>query len=202
MVALARSQVRYTSDLGLELGIAGQIESPVRKEAEKRALTPFHKEKWSARTAQAVARRAAEFWAGGGSSEGSLMAAGFERYAVGESIRMAALLHDLGKLQAAWQQWAQAYQCAVTPDYDGGEFLAHTDFDPLTAWHRSVDRNVQPKRPPHAAASAYYTAGVLPETLGEAGVYRDPWCDPVASRGLVEQPEDRSARRRRHRSAF
>ena len=69
-----------------------------------------------------------------------------------ELVRWAAKLHDLGKLQDAWQTWAHERQNKMGRPAPGA--LAKTDYD----WdlHRR-----EPRPPHHASASALYGAQYL-----------------------------------------
>jgi hypothetical protein len=91
---------------------------------------------------------------------GSLLSKGFNA-SLGELVDWSALLHDLGKLQAQWQAWAEAAQRARDDSYIHSELLAHTDFDSSNAGDRALIRAVTPRRPHHSAASAYYGFRIL-----------------------------------------
>jgi CRISPR-associated endonuclease Cas3-HD len=80
-----------------------------------------------------------------------------------ELVRWSARLHDFGKLQAAWQQWAEAYERARDAAYVHKELLAHTNYDSNLPDDRACERSVRPGRPGHAAASAWYGCQLLPE---------------------------------------
>src|SRR5205807_2504344 len=81
------------------------------------------------------------------------------------ALQGCALLHDLGKLQLDWQRWAEAAQKARDPEYLHSVALAHTDFDPDNSEDRQRERQLGVRRPPHAAASAYYGAIFLADLL-------------------------------------
>ncbi|MBC7226538.1 MAG: CRISPR-associated endonuclease Cas3'' [Thermoflexales bacterium] len=79
------------------------------------------------------------------------------------AVRLALALHDVGKLQREWQQWAAKYQKKVTGE--APPFLAaHTTSQ--TAEHREIARRIRPLRPPHAGVSAFASARILWEALG------------------------------------
>jgi hypothetical protein len=77
-------------------------------------------------------------------------------------VRWSAILHDLGKLQASWQDWAERYEKARDASYEHKELLAHTNYDSNSVEDRAWEKSVQPRRPPHAAASAWYGWRLLP----------------------------------------
>lgn len=68
------------------------------------------------------------------------------------ATRLAIVLHDLGKLNAAWQAWARAYQQAIGEPTGEHEFLAHTHRS--TSEHEERERSIRPGRPPHAGEGA------------------------------------------------
>jgi CRISPR-associated endonuclease/helicase Cas3 len=168
VVAVPRAYAQYTAELGLELGIAGERESPSREVRKGPDWKPLRKESWVAHSA-AVWKRAESTWADE-FFENGLLERGFRGLAVRIALRNACLLHDLGKLQLDWQRWAQSYQGAVETEYDGSELLAHTDFDWNDRRHREMERNVRPRRPPHGSASAYYAAGMLSTELRDVEI--------------------------------
>lgn len=78
--------------------------------------------------------------------------------AVDRAIRLGIALHDAGKLQAQWQEWARNYQKAIgeeAPDY----LVAHTHSE--TDEHRKIERGVKPRKPNHAGESVLAGLGVL-----------------------------------------
>jgi hypothetical protein len=100
-------------------------------------------------------RRVAEEGASGGILSEGLGAP------LADLVDWSAVLHDLGKLQTQWQQWAEAAQRARDPLYRHTELLAHTDFDSSDAGDRALARAIRPLRPHHSSASAYYGFQVL-----------------------------------------
>jgi CRISPR-associated endonuclease/helicase Cas3 len=77
------------------------------------------------------------------------------------AIRLMFAVHDLGKLDATWQEWAHTWQAKVctlrnTPEhtFPNDYMAAHTDFDSQNAEERRASARVQPQRPNHAAESA------------------------------------------------
>jgi CRISPR-associated endonuclease/helicase Cas3 len=157
VVAVGRSDARYTREVGLELGVQGALESPRRVPPAARSYRPIREESWAAHCAEVrrvIAGRIAEDF----DEEGLVLSA---LAGLREVADMAAIVHDVGKLQARWQDWATAYQQNRDPEWKGVSPLAHTDYDPNSEVDRVRSRRVTPKRPPHAAASAYYGAAYL-----------------------------------------
>lgn len=66
--------------------------------------------------------------------------------------KLSVVLHDLGKLSAAWQAWAKTYQQAIGEPIDEHELLAHTHRSTLE--HEERERSIKPVRPPHAGEGA------------------------------------------------
>jgi len=169
-VCLRSSVAAYDDQIGLRLGVAGVQESPKRQDPPRPGYAPLRKESWSDH-AQAVAKEAQkrlerEHWRTG------LLGSGFaQRYdglmpaALSEAVRACALLHDLGKLQYGWQQWAEAAQRVQSATYQHTVPLAHTDFDPEKREDRERERSLGIRRPAHAPASTYYGRAFLVRLL-------------------------------------
>lgn len=168
-VCLKPSVAAYRSDLGIQLGSVGTVESPPRKEPPRPGYAPLRMETWSDHTrrvaAQAEARLGRESWPQGLVFQGFTRRYYFSVDSLREAVRACALLHDLGKLQETWQRWAEAAQRAKDHDYLHVAPLAHTDFDPESPQDRERARSLGIQRPPHAAASAYYGLPMLSKLL-------------------------------------
>lgn len=78
------------------------------------------------------------------------------------AIRLVLALHDVGKLQVGWQEWAAKYQERVAGERP--PFLvAHTLSE--TEEHRQIARKIRPRRPRHAGEGAFAAARILWEAL-------------------------------------
>lgn len=79
---------------------------------------------------------------------------------LGRAVRLALVLHDVGKLQVEWQQWSHAYQTAIGAPTDPSWMIVHTDYRPhdiqFGSAHIEAERTVskQFRRPHHAAEGA------------------------------------------------
>lgn len=170
IICLRPAYAGYSSKIGLRLGASGDEESPPRVPPERPGHPGLRAESWAAHS-RAVSRKIEERWEREGAS--GLAAAGLlARYGLAEDqvkqiLRACGLLHDVGKLQQRWQDWAQAYQRDRDPDWTSREPLAHTDYDPSSRddWDRS--NRIQPKRGGHAVASAWYGQLLLARLLKE-----------------------------------
>ena len=78
------------------------------------------------------------------------------------AVRLAIALHDTGKLQVEWQEWARAYQKRVAGE-EPPFLVAHTLSE--TEEHRKIARQIRPKRPHHAGEGALSGAKILWEAL-------------------------------------
>lgn len=165
IIALNPALVQYSDALGLILapGAAPADESPqAARKGGREEYGPIRRESYAEhiaglyhfylrhqrdRTAAARRRLEQRF----GMSDGAL----------DRAIRLMFAVHDLGKLDQAWQVWAHRWQARVAqlrqqpeiafaPDY----MAAHTDFDSADARERKAQGEIRPPRPPHAAESA------------------------------------------------
>jgi CRISPR-associated endonuclease/helicase Cas3 len=153
VVALSPAIARYTESFGLELGVPGEINSPVRDRITPRISGKLGRESWAKHTlgvdGDTHRRMTDEIVPGGllGTATSDVLR---------RCVEAATLAHDLGKLQNGWQLWAEAYERDKDPTYQHVEALAHTNFDAEDRNDRERSWRVRPRRPPHAAASAWY----------------------------------------------
>ena len=162
---------QYTEDAGLILGIPGTTESPLRVPPPRPGHTPLREETW-VHHARCVAAETERRMDRDCPSDGFLAAGLSARYqlsrpAILEAARACALLHDLGKLQVGWQQWAEAAMHAKQPSYVFDAPLAHTDYDSEDPQDRQREREVSKiaPRPAHAPASAFYSLKLIPKLV-------------------------------------
>ena len=87
-------------------------------------------------------------------------------------MRIVLALHDVGKLNRPWQDWARAYQrdfvaegFAPTIALDDPLPLAHTDHDRANDIHREIEKRIRPKRGNHAVEGAEAVAPILYEQI-------------------------------------
>ena len=161
LVAVPPSMARYTRGTGLVLGQAGDVESPPREAPRRPAFSPLRREAWTAHAGlvrgEALRRLGEEAFPAG------LLATAPSGGRLEELVQWSANLHDLGKLQAKWQRWAESYERARDAAYEHKQLLAHTNYDSNSPEDRACEKSVRPGRPGHAAASAWYGCRLLPE---------------------------------------
>jgi CRISPR-associated endonuclease/helicase Cas3 len=171
VVCLKPETAAYDCSVGLRLKEGGDEESPLREEPQRPGVPALRREHWvdhAARVAQETERRlnVDDLISGGLSAWGFEHRYGLRAHMVRSAARACALLHDLGKLQTGWQDWAEAYQRKKVPGYQHVTPLAHTDFDSNNEEDWLLQRNLGIRRPPHSAASAYYGVLVVAKLLG------------------------------------
>jgi len=165
IVALNPALVQYSRELGLILapGDVPAAESPMLDRSRDRdEYPPIRRESYAEhigglyrfyvqhqRDRTAAARRQLE------------QRFGLRNGALDRAIRLMFAVHDLGKLDRAWQTWAHRWQARVAelrqqPEiaFAAGYAAAHTDFDALDAREVRAQREIRPLRPKHAAESA------------------------------------------------
>lgn len=172
VICLHPGVASYTKQRGLRLGQVGTFQSPPRERPRRKRSGALHQESW-ARHAREVGEEAA-LHAG---RAGAVLYEGLRdaRWQISEQQLVAAaravgLLHDVGKLQQGWQDWAERAQRSLNVDYVHSRPLAHTDFNREDPRDRVRERSVNEKgrRPPHAAASAWYSARTVVSLLRRA----------------------------------
>lgn len=168
-VALRPAFAAYDPEIGLRLSRGGNQQSPWRIEPPRPGHVPLKEETW-VNHARMVADEAEARLLRDGFPSGAIGRGFQDLYGLtGEHLRIAArasgLLHDLGKLQGRWQQWAKAWQMRRDPQYNFTAPLAHTDFDPDSEADRARQATMEVRRPPHAAASAYHSCSLLESAL-------------------------------------
>lgn len=168
VVCLSPEVAAYSREVGLEIGRSGDQVSPPREPPPRPGHGTLRHETWVAHS-RGVAQEVAARWAREGAN--GLAVVGFEATynlspgMLADALRACAHLHDLGKLQKRWQDWATNYQRDRDPSWTASEPLAHTDFDPDNPPDLARSRRVQPARGPHAVASAWYGMVSLPLLL-------------------------------------
>ena len=94
---------------------------------------------------------------------------GWPSRVIEQAAHLVAVLHDLGKLNQAWQRWVVDYQAGIGCPVGRG-FYAHTYYDPANAAHRERQRATL-RKPSHAVEGATAAAPLL------AAVFQG--CEPV-----------------------
>ncbi len=164
-VCLSPEFAAYDKDLGLRLGEAGFEESPPRMRPPRPGYAPLQAESWldHAVNVSKECRRRFESECESNSllAKGLKARFGLERQQALDIAVAAGAGHDLGKLNADWQRWAEEVQRLIDERKLGLLPLAHTDFDANDARHRDSEVLVRKQgvhRPVHAAQSAYLLA--------------------------------------------
>lgn len=165
MVALNPALVQYSAKLGLVLlpGDAPASESPqVQAKSGREEYGPIRHESYAEHIAglyRVYVRNHRERTA-------AVRHRLEQRFKLGEgtldrAIRLMFAVHDLGKLDQAWQSWAHRWQARVAqlrqqPElaFQTGYMAAHTDYDSQDALERKAQSEIRPPRPNHAAESA------------------------------------------------
>lgn len=88
----------------------------------------------------------------------------WEEGSVLRATELAVLLHDVGKLSKAWQDWVRKYQASIGRPVDQGQAYAHTTLQ--TDEHRNLEKEAG-KRPWHAVEGAVASIMVLHSVLGD-----------------------------------
>jgi CRISPR-associated endonuclease/helicase Cas3 len=81
-------------------------------------------------------------------------------------IRLAIALHDVGKMDRRWQDWAHDWQKRIGAPVEEDCILAHTDYNPDDPSHRAIEAEMHDRRQPHAVEGAVAVYRVLHQLLG------------------------------------
>lgn len=86
------------------------------------------------------------------------------------AVLLAMALHDVGKLEMHWQQWAHNYQREINePIADPASMIVHTHYNPaIHQHHKDAEERLAKasKRPRHAAEGAFASWPIIWEALG------------------------------------
>jgi CRISPR-associated endonuclease/helicase Cas3 len=169
IVCLNPMVANYDPESGLHLGEPGTRVGSRREVPPRPGYAPLASEPWTAHALNVATHSRSRIETE--ARDGSLLGQGLaDRYAlsfrqIAEAAVAAGLLHDLGKLQAAWQAWAEAAQRSKDPNYVHAVPLAHTDFDRGNPDDVRRERELTVKRPRHAPASCYYGLTLIGKLL-------------------------------------
>ncbi len=180
LVALNPALVRYSAEQGFEL-LPGEAPAPTSprlnpKGGGRNEYPPLRAETYAEHIAglyrvyaqgqhdrTAAARRRLE------------RRFGLEEGLLDRAIRLMFAVHDLGKLDRAWQSWAHHWQARVAeiraqPElaFAPGYMAAHTDFDAWSPQEVAAQRTIRPPRPRHAAESARAARDLLAAVAGDS----------------------------------
>lgn len=84
-----------------------------------------------------------------------------------ETICIAIVCHDLGKMDRKWQAWAHEWQRRIGMPAADADMLAHTDYDSDNPSHRDAELKMADHRPPHAVEGAVAARKVIHRLLGD-----------------------------------
>jgi CRISPR-associated endonuclease/helicase Cas3 len=175
-VAVNPRLARYSTDTGFQLGAEGEASwrSPRREWGRRRKdFAPYQRETFQEHVNRML--RVYEYpfydWEGDRQrlalKEELVYAArrleerhGWAQGTLDRLARVVIVLHDLGKLDKRWQEWAHFWQkevgrlrgedLAIPPDY----MAAHTDYDQRNEGEEALNRKLSSMRPNHAVESA------------------------------------------------
>ncbi|MGQ9568425.1 MAG: CRISPR-associated helicase Cas3' [Anaerolineae bacterium] len=190
LVAVHPLLARYSPEIGFVLGVQGEGDwkSPLRKhDAKEKVSVSYRRETYQEHVLRMLCVYTQPFYD---------ESAGVKRLALRDevayaarrleqqmnldpgtldrAIRLAILLHDTGKMDRRWQDWAHKWQQRIGAPVEDDCMLAHTDYcadDPL---HRSAEREMPGSPPPHAAESAVAVCRLLHQALGSPKEQDDP----------------------------
>jgi len=175
-VAVNPRLARYSPQTGFQLGVEGDPDwrSPIRQRRRKeRAFAPYRRETFQEHVERMMAVYEFPFYDRREDREclplGEELAYAARRMekvydwpsgTLNSLARLVITLHDVGKLDRAWQAWAHRWQeevgklrgkdMSIPDDY----MAAHTDYDGQDEEEKALSRKLRRLRPNHAAESA------------------------------------------------
>jgi CRISPR-associated endonuclease/helicase Cas3 len=193
-VAVNPRLVRYSAETGFQLGVEGEPDwqSPLRERNGKRKVfPPYQRESFQEHVARMMRVYEQPFYD---------RETDRQRLALGEELAYAArrleerygwpagtldrlarriiALHDLGKLDERWQEWAHRWQDEVG-DIRGEDLsipdrymAAHTDYDGQNEAEAALSRRLRRMKPNHAAESAQAALNYLWGQTNDQGLTR------------------------------
>ncbi len=170
IVAVNPRLVNYSPETGFRLGVPGNGEwqSPPReRKRRRRDFAPYRRETFQEHVARMLRVYEHPFQERPSPAEELAYAArrleekyGWPEGTLDRLARLVIALHDLGKLDLRWQEWAHRWQEEVSV-LRGEDFTipddylaAHTDYDEQDENEKALNRNLRHMRPNHAAQSA------------------------------------------------
>lgn len=194
IVAVNPRLARYSPEVGFHLGVPGDSDwhSPLRQRMGKsRDFAPYRRETFQEHVGRMLRVYEHPFFH---QTEGKERLSLTEEltYAVhrlearhewvdgtlDRLVRLVIAVHDLGKLDARWQEWAHHWQEEVSllrgedlsiPDH---YLAAHTDYNEHDAAEESLNRKLRRMRPNHAAESAAVAMDWLLDQAGDQALAR------------------------------
>jgi len=165
LIVLHPQVVSYDAELGLVLGQAGHwCSRPTGRPAQEHRYA-YRRETYQHHVDQVVKVCRDQGPSYCVATERLAQQLGIPAEAAEKLAWLAASLHDVGKLSAAWQDAIWDWQLVKSPGQRQG-FLAHSDYDPVTDRVREEARAFT--RPPHAAEGAFAVANVILRYLEES----------------------------------
>jgi len=114
------------------------------------------------------------------------------QYPLQKAVRLALALHDVGKLDEAWQRFAVKYQEAIGEDVPSF-LVVHTHYEHSNPHHEAALRKVRRFKPAtHAGEGAFASARILWEAL-DGHNYRDLYQAAVTAIARHHSPSLREA---------
>ena len=187
LLAINPALVSYSSATGFQIGVSGEPswQSPLRrKNRQRQSFSPYRRETLVEHVRRMTQVYEHSFYDRQNRKqrrslveEINYAAEHLERELswqpgdLDKAIRLVIAVHDLGKLDVKWQNWAHLWQDKVSALRGGDlaipvDYLAgHTDYDDQVEGEREANRQMRYLRPNHAAESAYAAMELLRSNL-------------------------------------
>lgn len=171
--------VRYDENVGFRFEPGGSFQSPL---AEGSSADSARQHRWGhhRESYQEHAWKTLKLYGDWLSKEMAYAAARLERQmglgagSVDLAARLAIALHDAGKMDRRWQDFAHQWQQRIGSPVAAECMLVHTDYDPYDPHHQAVEASIPATRPPHAVEGAVAVHRMIHRLLGSPTGVHDP----------------------------
>ena len=194
IVAVHPLLAHYSAEMGYRLGVQGEKDwqSPLRQRSgARRAFAPYQRETFQEHVARMLRVYEYPFYDRAQDRQCPALAEelayaarclearqGCRAGTLDRLARSVIALHDLGKLDRRWQEWAHRWQTEMS-DLRGEDLAipdvymaAHTDYDEQEEREKALNRKLSRLKPNHAVESAAAVMEWLLERVGEQTLAR------------------------------
>lgn len=163
--------VQYDSEIGFRFAPSGGFQSPYQRgqaeEASRKRQRGYRRESYQEHIQKMLAvyreRLSREIAYAANRLEQQM---GLATGSLEQAVRLAIALHDVGKMERRWQNWAHEWQKRIGEPVAEDYMVVHTDYHPNDPQHQAIEKAIPGSRPPHAVEGAVAVLKVIHKLLG------------------------------------